>query len=44
VRLDAYPYDMSADGQRFLVNTFVEETSLSTPLTVIINWPRLLRP
>ena len=32
-------YDVSADGQRFLVNTPVEE---STPITLLINWPALL--
>ena len=36
-RLDAYPYDVSRDGQRFLVNTFVEETT-STAITVVVNW------
>jgi eukaryotic-like serine/threonine-protein kinase len=36
-RLDAYPYDVSADGQRFLVNTFVEETT-STAITLVVNW------
>ena len=24
-RLDAFPYDVSADGQRFLVNTLVDQ-------------------
>ena len=43
IRLDAYPYDMTPDGQQFLVNKLIEE-NLSTPLSVIINWPRLLRP
>ncbi|HZM94442.1 MAG TPA: protein kinase [Vicinamibacterales bacterium] len=37
VRLDAFPYDVSADGQRFLVNSFVEETA-STAITLVINW------
>jgi hypothetical protein len=37
-RLDAYPYAVSRDGQRFLFNTFVEEAS-STGLTMVINWP-----
>jgi Tol biopolymer transport system component len=36
-RLDAYPYDVSPDGQRFLVNTFVEETT-STAITLVVNW------
>ena len=30
-------YDASADGQRFLVNTTVEEPS-RTPIVVILNW------
>jgi eukaryotic-like serine/threonine-protein kinase len=38
-RLDAYPYDMSADGQKFLVNTFVEESVLP-PITLLVNWSR----
>jgi len=32
-------YDVSADGQRFLVNTPLEE---STTITLLINWPALL--
>jgi eukaryotic-like serine/threonine-protein kinase len=32
-------YDVSADGQHFLVNTPVEE---STPITLLVNWPALL--
>lgn len=30
-------YDVSADGQRFLVNTLVEEAT-SAPITVVVNW------
>ena len=37
VRLDAYPYDVSRDGQRFIVNTLVEDTA-STAITVVVNW------
>ena len=37
-RLDAYPYDVSADGQRFLVNTFVEEPTAAA-ITLVVNWP-----
>ena len=37
VRLDAYPYDISSDGQRFLVNTLVEETT-ALPITLVVNW------
>lgn len=35
-RVDAYPYDVTADGQRILVNTFVEE--VTPPITLIVNW------
>jgi hypothetical protein len=31
------PYDVSADGQRFLVNAAVEQRS-TAPLTVVFNW------
>jgi hypothetical protein len=34
-------YTVSADGQRFLVNTRVESTP--PPISVIVNWPSLLR-
>ena len=32
-----YEWDVSADGQRFLVNTAVEQTT-SAPVTLVINW------
>lgn len=35
-RVDAYPYDVTADGHRVLVNTFVEE--VTPPITLIVNW------
>ena len=35
-RVDAYPYNVTADGQRILVNTFVEE--VTPPITLIVNW------
>jgi eukaryotic-like serine/threonine-protein kinase len=35
-----YFYDVSPDGQRFLVNT--AEPSSSKPITLITNWPALL--
>jgi hypothetical protein len=41
VRLDAYPYDASPNGQRFVVNTLLEETT-STTITVVLNWPETL--
>jgi hypothetical protein len=31
------PYDVTADGQRFLINAVVE-TEPNAPLTVVINW------
>ena len=37
-RLDAFPYDVYANGQRFIVNTFVEE-STAVALTLVVNWP-----
>jgi hypothetical protein len=41
-RLDAYPYDVTADGRRFLINTFVEEPT-AAPITLLVNWPSMLR-
>ena len=32
-----YHYDVTADGQHFLVNTLVEEPPVS-PITVVLNW------
>jgi hypothetical protein len=32
-----YPYDVTADGQRFLVNTLPQQV-VSTPMTVVLNW------
>jgi serine/threonine protein kinase/Tol biopolymer transport system component len=37
VRLDAYPYDVSPDGQRFVVNTLMDDAS-STTINVVLNW------
>jgi serine/threonine protein kinase len=39
-----YPsqYDVSADGQRFLIKVPVEQSN-STAITVLINWPALLK-
>jgi hypothetical protein len=30
-------YEVTADGQRFLINTLVEETN-DTPISVVVNW------
>jgi Tol biopolymer transport system component len=35
--LDLVSYDVTPDGQRFLVNTDIGETT-STPLTIVLNW------
>jgi hypothetical protein len=35
------PYDVSADGQHFLVNTLMREIT-SEPITLVVNWPALL--
>jgi len=32
-----YSYDVSADGQRFLINTILEQRT-SGPITVVLNW------
>jgi Tol biopolymer transport system component len=37
-----WPYDVSADGQRFLVNRTIVQSS-SAPLTVVVNWTAGLR-
>jgi hypothetical protein len=42
VRLDAFPYAVSPDGQRFLVNTFVEDVT-SSPITLATNWHSALK-
>jgi len=41
VRLDAYPYAVSADGQRFLVNSLVDETA-PPAVSLLVNWPAFL--
>ena len=33
-------YDVSADGERFLIGTQVGE---ATPVSIILNWPAALR-
>jgi Tol biopolymer transport system component len=38
----AWMYDISPDGQRFLVNTLAEEAA-SVPITLVVNWPALLK-
>ena len=36
-RLDAYPYDVTPEGERFLVNRFIDE--VMPPITLLVNWP-----
>lgn len=36
------PYDVSADGQRFLINTTPEQTAYA-PITVVLNWTAELK-
>jgi serine/threonine protein kinase len=39
-----FMYDVSADGQRFLVNTPAEEgSSAPAPITLVVNWPAALK-
>lgn len=35
--MDAFSYDVTADGQKFLINTRIEETN-AAPLSIILNW------
>ena len=37
-----YFYDVSSDGQRFLLNAVEEQASMG-PLTLVVNWPAALR-
>jgi hypothetical protein len=37
VRLDAYAYDVSPDGRRFLVNALIDEPE-SVVVTLVLNW------
>jgi hypothetical protein len=38
---DLFVYDVSWDGQRFLINTQVKQAG-SAPMSVILNWPAKL--
>lgn len=40
--LNRYGYDVTRDGQRFLINSFPEREAMP-PLTLVLNWPALLR-
>ncbi len=41
VRLDAYPYAVSLDGQQILVNSLVEDSA--TPISLLVNWRAAVR-
>ena len=38
---DHFVYDVSRDGQRFLINTQVKQAE-TAPMTIILNWPAKL--
>lgn len=38
-----YPYAVSADGQRFLVNTPPDESTTAAPIMLVVNWPAALK-
>jgi Tol biopolymer transport system component len=40
--VDRPSYDATRDGQRFLINSIAEEMA-SSPVTVIVNWPAIVR-
>jgi Tol biopolymer transport system component len=37
-----YQYDVSPDGQRFVVNTLVQQAE-SAPMMLVVNWPAVLK-
>ncbi len=37
------PYDVTADGQRFIVNERVAPTAQQSPISVVVNWTSLLK-
>ena len=38
-----YGWDVSADGQRFLINTSGGENAAQEPITLVLNWTAGLR-
>jgi len=40
--LDGSAYDVTADGQRFLVNVFLEDTT-PYPATLVVNWDAAMK-
>jgi eukaryotic-like serine/threonine-protein kinase len=41
-RLDGFPYDVSPDGTRFLLNTVLQEAP-PPPLALVVNWPSAIK-
>ena len=41
IGVSAFPYDVSADGQRFLVNSSGDIGT--SPFTLVVNWKELLK-
>jgi hypothetical protein len=37
-----FPYAVTDNGQRFLITKLVEERS-TTPITLVVNWPAVLK-
>jgi hypothetical protein len=37
-----HPFDVSADGRRFLINERLSGASPNVPITVVLNWPAAL--
>jgi eukaryotic-like serine/threonine-protein kinase len=42
VRLDGYPYDVSPDGTRLLLNTILQDAP-PPPLALVVNWPSAIK-
>ncbi|HYW42605.1 MAG TPA: hypothetical protein VE959_07090 [Bryobacteraceae bacterium] len=42
--LRSHEYDVTGDGQRFLINSApLEESGASSPITVVLNWQAALK-
>jgi Tol biopolymer transport system component len=42
-RNNTFPYAVTADGQRFLVNRSTDEVATAAPITLVVNWPATLK-
>ncbi len=40
---NGFPWDVSPDGQRFLITQPTEQQSATAPLTVLVNWQATLK-